>query len=263
MSVPPQIPVSLGALRARKLSSESAWTLALASRLAHESAEVAGETLSAWGFESGELFGVAKARGFLAATGEVVLIAFAVDDAEGRAREMAVVERPNGEVNAIAFAAFAEVQELLRAALRILKAEGKAIWVTGHGLGGAVAIIAASELDAQFPIAGIHTYNPACAGKLQFADWFDATFLGRSYRFEATGDRIFSVAPGFRQVQQLVRLDLGDSDDVPGEESIVTTRPLDRYIERLQSQVETERLKRKDTTAETRGASRSPAEDAP
>jgi len=225
----------------------------MASRLANESIEVAEETLSTWGFESGELFGDAKARGFLVATGEVVLIAFAVFDQESRGRETTVVARPKGEVNATAYAAFAEVEELIRTSLRILKAQGKAIWLTGHGLGGAVAIVAASELESEFPIAGIHTYNPACSGKIQFADWFDATFLGRSYRFEATGDRILSVPPGFRQVQQLVRLDLGDSEEVPGEEPIVPARSLDRYIDRLQSQVETERLKRKDTSADSRG----------
>jgi pimeloyl-ACP methyl ester carboxylesterase len=149
-------------------------------------------------------------------------------------------------VDAAAFAAYEEVSNLLQTALGILKAGQKAIWLTGHGMGGAIALIAASELDAQFPVAGIHTYNPSCAGKIQFADWFDATFLGRSYRFEATGDRIFSVAPGFRQVQQLVRLDLGDTDDQGGAEgNLANLRSLDRYIERLGAQVETERVRRR------------------
>jgi hypothetical protein len=257
MTSPSQIPVSLEALRQRKLSSESAWLLSLASRLAGESSEAAGETLAAWGFESGEFFSEGRTKGFLAATSEVILIAFSVDNDVIRGVEAAVVDRPNGEVNAAAHVAFEEVAKLIRTALSILKPEGKALWLTGHGLGGAVAIIAAAELEAEFTVAGIHTYNPSCVGKIQFADWFDGAFLGRSYRFEATGDRIFSVPPGFRQVQQLVRLDFGDAEEMATEGGAAPGRSLDRYIDRLQAQVETERLKRRDTTA-TRGGDARP-----
>lgn len=246
MASPPPIPVSLAPLRSRKLSSESAWSLALASQLATESADVAGDTLSEWGFESGELFSQGMTRGYLAATGDVVLLAFGLDDDQVRGKEAAVVERPSGEVNATAYAAFSEVEKLIRSALGILGAENKAIWVAGHGLGGAVAIIAAAELDADFPIACVHTYNPACAGKFPFADWFDANFLGRSYRFEASGDRIFSVPPGFRQVQQLVRLDLSEPEEETSGDAVEGPKPLDRYILKLQERVETERLRRRD-----------------
>ena len=222
MTSPSQIPVSLEALRQRKLSSESAWLLSLASRLAGESSEAAGETLAAWGFESGEFFSEGRTKGFLAATAEVILIAFSVDNDVIRGVEAAVVDRPNGEVNAAAHVAFEEVAKLIRTALSILKPEGKALWLTGHGLGGAVAIIAAAELEAEF-----------------------------------TGDRIFSVPPGFRQVQQLVRLDFGDAEEMATEGGAAPGRSLDRYIDRLQAQVETERLKRRDTTA-TRGGDARP-----
>lgn len=243
-----QIPVSLEALRFRKLSSESAWILAMACRLAGEPAGATSEALSAWGFESGEFFVNGQARGFLAARGDVILLAFALDDDQIRGRESLTVERPQGEVSAPAYHAFAEVEEIIRSALRILEAKDKVLWVAGHGPGGAVAIIAAAELEGEFPIAVLQTYNPSCAGKFPFADWFDAKFLGRSYRFEAAGDRIFSVPPGFKQVQQLVRLDLGEAGEEEQDAPVLPPQPLDLYIAKLREQVETERLKRRPPT---------------
>ncbi len=248
MSPPSQIPVSLNVLRSRKLSSESAWILAMASKLAGEPTETAGEVLSDWGFESGEFFTERRARGFLAAKQELVLMAFSLEEEQKSGQEIPVVERPSGEVHAACYEAFAELEDVIRSALRLLEAEEKIIWVTGHGLGGAVAIIAAAELDAEFPIAGIHTYNPSCAGKFQFADWFDVNFLGRSYRFEASGDQIFSISPGFRQVQQLVRLDLREAEEQSAEDSVVGPEPLVRYIAKLGDQVEIERLKRRENS---------------
>ena len=260
MFSPAQIPVSLEMLRSRKLSSESAWILAMASKLAGDSAETASDLLSKWGFESGEFFVKSRTRGFLAAQGDLVLLAFSLDDEQVRGQEALVVERPHGEVTALAYTAFAEVDGIIRSALGILGAKDKNIWVTGHGLGGAVAIIAAAELDAEFPVAALHTYNPSCAGKFPFADWFDATFLGRSYRFEAAGDRIFSVPPGFRQVQQLVRLDFGETDEENADAPVVPPKPLDLYIAKLQEQVETERLKRREPPSDSRAAERKEAE---
>jgi len=242
MSSSPDASFSLESLRSRRLTSETAWSLALASRLADGDAATAGDTLSAWGFEAGELFHGGDGPGYLATAGEVVLLAFGSRQPAVPWPGAETVIRPFGQVHAVAWNAFTAVEGTIRTALGILGAKGKPLWIAGHGTGGSLAVLAASELDAEYPVAGVYTYFSACVGKFDFADRFDAKFLGRSFRFEASMDQVFAVPPGFRHVQMLVRLDLGDATEEGAEDPPAPS--IDRCLDRLRTQAAAERLKR-------------------
>jgi hypothetical protein len=231
--------------------------------LADGDATATGDTLSAWGFEAGELFPSRDAPGYLAAAGDVVVLAFGSRQPPDPWPGTETVSRPFGNVHAAAWNAFASVEGTIRTALGILGAKGRPLWVAGHGTGGALAVLAAAELDAEYPVAGIYTYFPACVGRFDFADRFDAKFLGRSFRFEATGDQVFAVPPGFRQVQLLVRLDLGESEEAGDGSEEPPAPSLERCLARLRVQAEAERLKRSETAGPRGAATKAPGSPPP
>jgi triacylglycerol lipase len=74
---------------------------------------------------------------------------------------------------------------------------GKQVFVTGHSLGGALAVLAAQEIDAKQPgrVSAVYTYGMLRAGNAQFKSAYDQALGSRTYRMVHGEDIVPTVPP--------------------------------------------------------------------
>ena len=72
---------------------------------------------------------------------------------------------------------------------------GRKVWVTGHSLGGALAVIAAANLKIGQITPMVYTYGQPRAGFDKFAENFNQALPGRLYRFINQSDIVARVPP--------------------------------------------------------------------
>jgi hypothetical protein len=136
-------------------------------------------------------------QGFVAADDKHVVLAFRgtsapqdfIVDASVR-----FVEQPLTAVHAGFGAAIESVWTTVGVELRRLWSPEKTLWVTGHSLGGALAVLAATLMPADLPVFQIATFGQPRVGDKEFA----ATFKSRRvklYRFVNNNDVVPTV-PG-------------------------------------------------------------------
>ncbi len=111
-------------------------------------------------------------------------------------------------------------------------ADEQAVFLTGHSLGGALAVIAAERMARKFAVlpAGVYTFGMPRVGSADFAASYNECGLGeRTYRFVYGVDVVPTVPPAafaFRHVGRMARCERGgsftraalspmDSDDPP------------------------------------------------
>lgn len=88
--------------------------------------------------------------------------------------------------------ALAEVWEPFQAKLEAeLKENDRPLWLTGHSLGGALALLAGWLLQRKFvPITAIVTFGAPMVGNLDAAGAFDREFRGKIFRYVNPPDPI-------------------------------------------------------------------------
>jgi len=70
---------------------------------------------------------------------------------------------------------------------------GRRLWITGHSLGGALATLAAYDLDAVegIPVEGVHTFGqPRVGGDAFYEVFMDALLYARFHRWQLEGDPV-------------------------------------------------------------------------
>lgn len=72
-------------------------------------------------------------------------------------------------------------------------AAGKKLWITGHSLGGALAVLAACRLSDLKP--GVYTFGQPRVGDEAFADTYDSRIGSRYFRFINDKDIVARVPP--------------------------------------------------------------------
>jgi triacylglycerol lipase len=91
------------------------------------------------------------------------------------------------------------------------------LYVTGHSLGGAVATVFGSMVEASREVDDIYTFGMPRPGKQEFASGFD--LQDRTFRFVHGDDIVPTVAPagwGFRHVGKYIKYPAGDKFSVNG-----------------------------------------------
>jgi triacylglycerol lipase len=100
-------------------------------------------------------------------------------------------EWPRGQVHDGFKAAFLRIRDALVGALHA-HAPNRPVWMTGHSLGAAIAVLAA---DAIPETRGVYTFGLPRVGDQVFAGHFNQRFLGRSFRYVDDHDVVTHVPP--------------------------------------------------------------------
>lgn len=89
--------------------------------------------------------------------------------------------------------------------LALDRANARQVWVTGHSLGGALAVCCAYDLDlSEQPIAGVITFGQPMVARESLADDIDDRLLGRYARFVNRNDVVARIPPSYRPAGSLV-----------------------------------------------------------
>lgn len=101
----------------------------------------------------------------------------------------------------------AQVEEDLRG-FDQAAAQAEHVWITGHSLGGALAVLAAARLKLQGIAPHVYTFGQPRVAFGEFADRFDAELSGRLWRFVNQSDLVPRLPPGlfYRHCSKVKRI---------------------------------------------------------
>lgn len=198
------------ALKTAAFSWECAHALALASQAAYaEQPDLPPLVIDDWGFEGCEPIDIGTHQAFVAWDADSVLVAFRGTESIGDwlvDLNVTPEARPYGRVHEGFYEAWNAVRTRLDAALTQAGADAKQLWLTGHSLGGALAVIMAAELVGQRAVTGLYTYGQPKATAAGAADFVDANYPDY-YRLVNDDDIVPRVPPGYRHAGDLYWFD--------------------------------------------------------
>jgi len=212
-------------------SAMNAVALINASILAYSDPEGVRRFLKKWGF--GEIVSLRgfHIQGYVARRENIVVVAFRGTDpvkadawfsnANYHQRRLAPFLSGAAEprVPGLIHGGFARALEetrltepTLAEAIHAVAADGARIFVTGHSLGGALAILAAAvlRLDLGREVAGVYTYGQPRVGDPAFAAAYDEVLWDQTFRFVNNWD----IFPHFPPVQALGRPEFTPPDSI-------------------------------------------------
>jgi pimeloyl-ACP methyl ester carboxylesterase len=105
------------------------------------------------------------------------------------------VSLDHGNVHSGFWNAYQELRSDIVSALN--EHQPKHIWVTGHSLGGAMAVCCAYDLEqtSELRINGLVTFGQPKLGDAKFAEHVDTVFLGRYFAFSNDNDPVVDLVP--------------------------------------------------------------------
>jgi len=141
---------------------------------------------------------------------------------------------PAGKVHRGFRAALDAVAQPLRDACADLTA-GRALWLTGHSLGGSLALLAAFEavFELAVPIHGVYVFGAARPGNGAFADAYQAKLAAQTWCFVRDDDpvpRLLPRAAGYRDAAPIVRLEHGEIIQDPASWLLRLSEALDPRV---------------------------------
>jgi endonuclease G len=212
-------------LETDEFSWRKALALAMASLLTYQknSTGVIHVATKTWGFDRCEPFNVANTQGFAAWDSKTVLVSFRGTESVGEWLSnltLSSEDRSYGKLHSGFLNAFQVAQPILGSILEEADPKNKGVWLTGHGLGGALAMVAAAELLDSLAAAGIYTYGQPKTGNRDVQEFFRQRLGGKFHRFVNDEDVVPQVPPGYVHVGRLIWFDgKGDLQDseIPAE----------------------------------------------
>jgi triacylglycerol lipase len=176
---------------------------ARASSLAYEDSATVKQTIAKWGFDRLEVFIRKQHFGIVFGNDKMVLIAFrgTNERADWRTNLNILFKRsPLGMVHR----GFMKATELfwpdLPKMLSVFCNKNQGIWLSGHSLGGALAMLTATKLcvEQKHEIAGIYTFGQPPVGVIPFCIRFEEKFSNRYFRFVNSIDFVSDAPILFR-----------------------------------------------------------------
>ncbi len=185
-----------------RYSAANALRLGEAARLAYADRAGVARQADSWGMKS-EFIEDSKTgtQGFVASDTRAVILAFRGTEnkcIQDIAIDVAVRLTPGtfGRVHTGFQEAIDSVWERVEVALKTAQTRGQSLWITGHSLGGALAVLAAAKLvDRGKPVYGLYTFGQPRVGDAEFADKMNIRMQGRMFRYVNYTDVVPRVPP--------------------------------------------------------------------
>ena len=208
----------LEALERSGFNWQAAQALALASQLAYRQAAEVEQQARAWGFADCRFVEARAAQGFLASTASLVLVSFrGTESTADWLSNLNVQDRAVaglGRVHAGFWGQFSALREQLEELLQPRR--NLPILVTGHSLGGAIAVLAAATWAAERPLRVVYTFGQPAVAQPGAATTIGTLLAGRHHRLVNDADIVPRVPPGYRHSGHLLQFDdLGRVRETP------------------------------------------------
>lgn len=190
---------------------ETALSMALCSQLAYQPAgvvvHIARNKLS---LDTCDFIEAGDTQCVVAASSDAIVVAFR--GTESLADWIADLKlfgtsRSYGTVHSGFCTAFELVRDAVRRRIEQLASSDRKLLLTGHSLGGALAVVAAADMWTDFPADAIYTFGQPRVGKGDFAAFGNQRFSSRFYRFVNDDDVVTRVPPGFQHFGTLFHFD--------------------------------------------------------
>jgi triacylglycerol lipase len=193
--------------RSERFSRVNAWWLSEAALLAYCPEEFARPRFEAAGFDQLWFFSDYSTQCYVAAARDTAVVAFRGTECgldqgpEALSQFIAdlsvnldirwVDAQGGGRIHRGFRDGLDEVWMDLRACLEKLASRGCTLWVTGHSLGGALALLAAARIDRFSEVQGVYVFGAPRIGDQRFAEGY----APRVYRFLNNNDVVPHIPP--------------------------------------------------------------------
>ena len=191
-------------------------TCASLSQLAYSNASRSTEIkVKNLGFDTCDFVDVEDTQCFIASNTRLVVLAFRGSEANlgdwiGNLRAYQVT-RSYGSVHSGFLYAFSVAKNKIRRELNQVNAKHKKIVLTGHSLGGALALIAAAEWKNSYPTSEIYTYGQPAVGGNSFKS--NTQYLTDKYvRYVYKNDIVSRMLPLYKHTKRKTMLPLSLSE---------------------------------------------------
>jgi triacylglycerol lipase len=230
--------------RTRIYSRANAYWLGNAARLSYHDEATIRDRVGAWGLNEVIFFDKLETQAFIAGNDQMLILAFrgttALLDWIFDAR-VDLVGGPAGRVHEGFLVALSFVWREVWSYIKEQR-NGRALWVTGHSLGAALATLAVAKLrlERDEAVNGLYNFGQPRAGDLEFARVFDLDFGQQTFRYVNDQDIVPRVPLRLMQYSHVGTFKYFDENGVQQDTAdwwdIVTNRirePIDDLIPRL------------------------------
>ncbi|APU13396.1 MULTISPECIES: lipase family protein [Actinoalloteichus] len=253
---------------------DHAYWLGKAAKLAYSGEEEIRAETARWGFDRFRFLHVVRdlpvplddTQAYLAASDHMIILAFRgteitqiKDWLTDATTPVAPGPADRGLVHLGFDQALATVLPLVCQGIKELRTNDQSIWLTGHSLGGALAMLAAATLyfeDPNLTPDGVYTFGQPRTCDPRLAHAYDEALEGRTFRFVNNNDIVPQLPPEpvFRHVKAARYFDRtgalheqlslwggiadkvgGHTDELllPGSDAL-KDHPMDRYLENIE-----------------------------
>jgi len=159
------------------------------------------------GFDRVTTIVAASMVGYVASQKDVTVIVFrGTDDTLDwftNLNELAV-QTPHGQMHKGFFNAYQSLKQQVGAILE--QNPPKYLWITGHSLGGAIAVVCAYDLteEGRRSVTGVITFGQPMVVRKPFTDYMDKLFLGKFVHFVNDADIVARIPPSYAHCGSLV-----------------------------------------------------------
>lgn len=181
---------------AQKFNASNAEFLGRAADLAYENKTIIAKTAKAWKMEFVKSFKVKETQAYIIGDDSTLILAFRGTEIT-KAKDILtdinakLVNGLGGKIHQGFCVALSYVWTDVWNTLKKERAS-RALWVTGHSLGGALATLAVAKLlqEQHQLVNGLYTFGSPRVGNGRFADKFDEDFKKYAYRFVNDNDAV-------------------------------------------------------------------------
>jgi triacylglycerol lipase len=159
-------------------------------------AAIKSKVMDEWGFDKYHFIQRADTQCFIASTDKIVVLSFRGTEVSKYKdllsdADLSLVNGYGGKVHKGFKQAYHKVRRQIDNKFKAHNAAAKTVWITGHSLGGALAVLAAYDLKKKgYKVNGVYTMGQPRVGNSGYANAFEKCLRNRCFRFVEKNDKV-------------------------------------------------------------------------